>query len=88
MLIALKEMKWNKSPGPNGLSADFYKFFYKEIKNVLFEALNYAIQVGHFHTTSRREVISDSKSCLSGLNWPRSEKTVTFWHFFGWWRGH
>ena len=32
--------------------------------------------------------ISDSKSCLSSLNWPRSEKSDTFWHFFGWWRGH
>ena len=38
--------------------------------------------------TSVKRFISDSKSCLSGLNWPRSEKTVTFWHFFGWWRGH
>ena len=28
-------------------------------------------------------IFSDSKSCLSSLNWPRSEKTVTFWHFFG-----
>ena len=27
-------------------------------------------------------LISDSKSCLSGLNWPRSEKIDTFWHFW------
>ena len=25
-------------------------------------------------------MISDSKSYLRGLNWPRSEKPVTFWH--------
>ena len=26
-------------------------------------------------------IISDSKSYLRGLNWPRSEKIDTFWHF-------
>ena len=31
----------------------------------------------------QKKLISDSKSCLNGLNWPRSEKTLTFWHFFG-----
>ena len=68
MSIALKEMKWN-----NGLSADFYKVFYKEIKNVLFEALNYAIQVGRFHTTSRRGVIhlilKKDRELLMVKNW-------------------
>ena len=27
-------------------------------------------------------IISDSKSCLRGLNWPCSEQIDTFWHFF------
>ena len=27
-------------------------------------------------------LISDSKSCLSGLNWPRSGKNSEFWALF------
>ena len=29
-------------------------------------------------------LISDSKSCLSGLDWPRSGKRVTLWHPTQW----
>ena len=45
---------------------------------------NMSQHVEFFHSL----IFSDSKSCLRGLNWPRSEKIDTFWHFFGWWRGH
>ena len=43
---SIKEMSRNKCPGPDGLSADFYKIFYVKIKDVLWEAYQHALKCG------------------------------------------
>ena len=40
--IAMKEMQINKSPGSDGLTADFFKIFWNDIKQFLINSLNYS----------------------------------------------
>ena len=42
--IALKQTKCFKSPGPDGIPADWLKVFYIKIKNHLLNAFNYAFK--------------------------------------------
>ena len=56
--LALKQMARNRSPGPDGWTADFYKVFWKDLKVYISQAIQYAVQTGCFHATSRRGVLS------------------------------
>ena len=44
--IALKELKNGKSPGTDGFTADFYKFFWVKINNLVLESLQQAYIMG------------------------------------------
>ena len=55
---ALKGMVNSKSPGLDGITASFYKMFWKELKDVYSEAMNEGIQMGILHKTARRGVIN------------------------------
>ena len=39
---AVKQMQNNKSPGTDGLTTEFYKIFWTDIKQYLIESLNYS----------------------------------------------
>ena len=41
-LTALKEFKNNKTPGTDGFSAEFYKFFWSDLGTVMTASFNYA----------------------------------------------
>ena len=41
---AIKQFKNSKSPGSDGLPIEFYKFFWPQIKNILFEAITFSLQ--------------------------------------------
>ena len=56
-LKALKEMNSGKSPGTDGLPAEFYQTFWKEISEPLLEALNHAFAIGQLSVTQRRGII-------------------------------
>ena len=43
---ALKDMKNNKSPGSDGLTAECYKLFWNVIKPFLIKSLNFAYKEG------------------------------------------
>ena len=53
---ALKKMESDKTPGTDGLPAEFYKVFWKDI-SYLISALNYAFDSGCLSVTQRRGVI-------------------------------
>lgn len=46
-----------KTPGTDGLPAEFYKVFWKDISSTLISALNYAYEIGKLSITQRRGII-------------------------------
>ena len=48
----------NKSPGSDGLSAEFYRQFWKEIHHYFLNALNYGYRNGILSVTQRRGLIT------------------------------
>lgn len=54
---ALKNMDSDKTPGTDGLPAEFYKVFWKDISPFLILALNFAFESGYLSVTQRRGVI-------------------------------
>ena len=57
-LRALKEFKNCKSPGTDGLLAEFYKFFWSEISTDIIVSFNYAFKTGTLSISQRRGIIS------------------------------
>ena len=55
---AIKEFKNNKSPGTDGFTAEFYKFFWPELKTEMTSSFNYAFQNGSLSISQRRGIIS------------------------------
>ena len=56
--IALKKMKNNKTPGPDGFTSEFYKFFWKDIGNFLIRSWKFAFETKELSTTQRQGVIT------------------------------
>ena len=56
-LDALKTMEPEKTPGTDGLPAEFYKVFWRDRPSTLFDALNYAYETRQLSITQRRGVI-------------------------------
>ena len=46
VIKVLKDMKNGKSPGTDGYTAEFYKFFWKDIGNFVLESLNESFNTG------------------------------------------
>ena len=54
---AVKNLKANKSPGTDGLTAEFYQFFYEDIKVNLYDSINYSFQNKILSTEQRRGIL-------------------------------
>ena len=72
---ALNTMEANKTPGSDGLSYEFYKCFWKEIKSELLESYKCSLSVGKMSSSQRLGILtllpkSDDDSKLKNLdNW-------------------
>ena len=55
---ALKEMTNGKSPGCDGFTVDFYKVFWKNLKLLLVESLNYSYKKGELSVDQKRGIIT------------------------------
>ena len=55
---AVKSFPKNKAGGCDGLSAEFYQFFWSKLRIPYYEAIGYAIDQGHLHLSARRGIIS------------------------------
>ena len=53
MLKSIKALKSGKSPGTDGLTSEFYKFFWVDIKLFLLASINYGIQNGQLSVEQR-----------------------------------
>ena len=56
--IALKEMKNNKSPGSDGITTEFYKIFWNDIKKFYINSLNHSYQCGALTELQNQSIIS------------------------------
>ena len=56
-LKALRSMDREKTPGTDGLPADFYKIFWKDLSPLLISALNYSYDEGSLSITQTRRII-------------------------------
>ena len=56
-LSSLKQMTDSKTPGTDGLPAEFYKLFWSDFSDVLISALNFAYDTGKLPITQRRGLI-------------------------------
>uniref|UniRef100_A0A3B3HKX7 Reverse transcriptase domain-containing protein n=1 Tax=Oryzias latipes TaxID=8090 RepID=A0A3B3HKX7_ORYLA len=55
---AVSQMASGKSPGPDGITAEFYKHFWTDIREMLFEAFNECIDEQMLSPTMKRGIIS------------------------------
>ena len=58
LLISIKAIKNGKSPGCDGLTSEFYKFFWTNIKTSLLNSINYGLETGRLSTEQRRGILS------------------------------
>ena len=55
--VALKSMKRNKAPGPDGLPMEFYVTFWKHTSNVIKDSFSESLSEGELSTTQTRAII-------------------------------
>ena len=58
LLKSIKAFKNGKTPRTDGLTAEFYKFFWSDIKQFLLSSINYALKLGKLSWEQRRPIIS------------------------------
>ena len=54
----LSSVKTGKSPGPDGLTYEFYKTFWAHLKHILLKNFNYSLAVGNLSVSQSRAVIT------------------------------
>lgn len=54
----LQNMKNNKSPGSDGFTAEFLKFFWNDIGKYIVKAINYSFNIGELSSTQKEGVIT------------------------------
>ena len=73
ILKSIKALKCGKSPGTDGLTSEFYKFFWGDIKTFLMASINFGIQTGQLSVEQRRGIITlipkKDKNRLYLKNW-------------------
>ena len=57
-LQSLKNMQNGKSPGCDGFTVDFYKFFWKDIKTFIVDSINYAFSIGELSVEQKCGIIT------------------------------
>ena len=57
-LAALKSMQNNKAPGSDGLTTEFFKFFWSDLNALLINSFNYGFTKGELSIDQRRGIIT------------------------------
>ena len=58
ILKSLKNMKNNKSPGSDGFTAEFFKFFWKDLGEFLVRSINNSFEIGDLSSTQKEGIIT------------------------------
>ena len=56
--LALSHLANNKSPGSDGFPADFYKFFWPDIKLYILDSYNHSFKIGKLSIDQRRGILT------------------------------
>ena len=56
--LALKDMKNGKTPGSDGLTAEFYKIFWPDVKDVMLNSFNYSFQINSLSEIQKQGLIT------------------------------
>lgn len=56
--IAINRMSKGKSPGLDGLTVEFYIFFWEDIRELLYNAFLECISTGHLSSTMKQGIIT------------------------------
>jgi len=54
---SLSSMSGGKSPGNDGLTVEFYKFFWPDIQNIFYDSVCYSRQVGELSSSQKQAII-------------------------------
>lgn len=65
--LELKNMKNDKSPGPDGFTTEFYNFFWKDVGDFLLKSLNFGYKKGKLSITQTQGLIT----CIPKGNKPK-----------------
>ena len=76
-LEAVKSMESGKSPGTDGLPAEFYKVFWKDVSPILIGSLNRSYQKGKLAITQRKGIISLIPKKDKALNKLKNWRPIT-----------
>ena len=55
---ALRSMKNGSAPGSDGLTTEFYKFFWSKLKKILIASFKHSREIGQVSTTQKRGIIT------------------------------
>ena len=58
LLNALKNMKNDKSPGLDGFTVEFFKFFWLDLGNFILRSLNFGYNYGNLSVTQKQGIIT------------------------------
>ena len=58
ILNSIKQLANGKTPGSDGLPADFYKFFWTDIKQLLIDSIKYSMKKGELSIEQKRGIIT------------------------------
>ena len=58
MTASVKLLKRGKTPGSDGLTTDFYQFFWRDISDLVYESIEIAYISGRLSTEQRRSIIT------------------------------
>jgi len=54
---ALKGFQKNKTPGTDGLTAEFYTFFWDKLSKIMVNSFNYGFQKGELSISQRQGIV-------------------------------
>ena len=79
LLNIIKSVPYNKTPGEDGLPAEFYKVFWLDIKSLLLNSYNYSFEQGSLSITQRRGVLCLIHKKTDPLKLNKSAKGAYMW---------
>ena len=77
MLTVLKKMKNNKSPGTDGFTVEFFKFFYSDLKVFIKNAINESYSGGKLSITQRQGLITCIQKGDKPKQFPKNWRQIT-----------